>query len=85
MKKFTGNVVISTCDYFVLNKMRTCVEIHYKDKDAPIFEKGQVVIVESQHHFPITTSTWTNENGQLITDRVRGKYYMCSEWVKVKI
>ena len=85
MKKFTGNVVISTCDYFVLNKMRTWVEIHYKDKDAPVFEKGQVVTVESQHHFPITTSTWTNENGQLITDRVRGKYYMYSEWVEVKI
>ena len=84
MKKFTGDVVLSECDKLIVNKELTWVHIYYKDNDAPIFKEGQAIIVKSKYDFPITTSTWTNEHGMLITDRVRGKYYMYSDGIDVK-
>ena len=59
------------------------VHIHYQNNDAPIFEKGQTLTVKSERHFPITQSTWTNAHGNLVTDRVRGAYYMWSDGVDV--
>ena len=50
----------------------------------PLFlKKGQTVVIESKSHFPITVSTWSDEHGNLIKDRVRGRYYMYSEGVKI--
>ena len=85
MKKFTGQVVISESNMLLVHNMKqTWVYIHYKDNDAPIFEKRQIVIVKSKRNFPIVTSTWTNEHGKLITDRVRGKYCMWSDGIEIK-
>ena len=84
MKKFTGEVFISNCDELIVNRNLTWVHIFYKNADAPIFEEGRPVTVKSQQPFPPTLSKWTNEHGQLITDRVRGKYYLYSDEVKVE-
>ena len=83
MKKFTGNVFLSNPSELIVNKRLTWVHIHYQKNDAPLFEEGTNVTVESQSHFPITISQWTNEWGKLITDRVRGKYYMGSDGVEI--
>ena len=51
MKKFTGRVFLSERDKLIVNKNLTWVHIYYQKNDAPIFEEGQTVTVESQHHF----------------------------------
>lgn len=83
MKKFIGEVCWSEPDELVVRKKRTWVHVYYENDDAPIFNKGQTVLVESKYHFPPTYSTWTNEHGNLVTDRVRGKYYMYSDGINI--
>ena len=80
MKKFTGQVVVSQSDLLLVNKKQTWVYIYYKNNNAPIFEKYQIVIVKSKQDFPIVTSTWTNEHEKLITDRVRGQVLYVVRW-----
>ena len=83
MKKFTGKVIISNTAYLCLHKKQTWFEIYFQGNDAPIFKKGQIVTIKSKTHFPITVSHWTNEHGQLVTDRVRGKYCMYSDGLEI--
>ena len=76
MKKFTGTVIFSFPHALLIRKKRTHVYIYRDADDVPLFEKGETVTVESQQHFPITVSRWTDEHRNLVTDRIRGKYYM---------
>ena len=85
MKRFTGEVAFCFSHVIAVWRKRTRVHVYYANDDAPVFEKGQTVTVESQYHFPPTYSTWTNENGNLIKDRVRGRYYMYSDGIKVSV
>ncbi len=84
VKKFTGEVVCSEPDNLVVAKNLTRVYVYYKNRDAPIFKIGQCLTIKSQAHFPPTYSTHTNKWGMLITERVRGRYYLYLEDVEIE-
>ena len=85
MKKFVGDVILSDCDQLIVKNKLTWVHIYYENNDAPLFKEGQTITVKSKLDFLPTYSTWTNEHGKLITDRVRGRYYMYSDGIETHL